>query len=105
MDLLNIIKAYAITLLLAFSVEFAVEAYLAWALDHLNVERFRWLLRYVGLGISEGLAFFYALDIVALLMGNEPTIPGIAITGAIIGGGADAVHTIFRKYILKEPTE
>lgn len=106
LDLIQVIAVYAVALLLAWGLEFALEAYIVPIFDNIPyVSEARWLLRYLSLGLAIFMAFFYKLDAVELIRQGNPTPVGMALTGAIIGGGADAVHTLFRKYILKEPTE
>ena len=101
---MEILKTYAVALLLAFGIEFAIESYV--------VPWFSWVpwdsiwrngLKVLSLGTSVGLALFYHLDAPSLLLEAAPTQIGMVFTGIIIGGGVDVVHTAFRKYVLEKP--
>lgn len=103
--MIEVIKTYAVALLLAFGIEFAIESYV--------VPWFNWVpedniwrngLKVLSLGASVGLALFYSLDAPSLLLEQPGTQVGMVFTGIIIGGGVDVVHTAFRKYILERPT-
>jgi len=102
--MIEVIKTYAVALLLAFGIEFAIESYV--------VPWFSWVpvysiwrngLKVLSLGASVGLALFYHLDAPSLLLEAAPTQIGMIFTGIIIGGGVDVVHTAFRKYVLEKP--
>lgn len=100
----TVLQTYAVALLLAFGIEFAIETYIVPPFGQIPViGDLRWLLIYVGLAASIGVSLFYSLDIVALLTGSDPTIVGMVITGTFIGGGVDVVHDTFRKYVLEQP--
>lgn len=100
--MIEIVKTYAVALLLAFGIEFAIESYV--------VPWFNWVpegsiwrngLKVLSLGASVGLALFYHLDAPSLLLEATPTQIGMVFTGIIIGGGVDVVHTTFRQYVLE----
>lgn len=100
----TVLQTYAVAVLLAFGIEFAVEAYIIPPFDRIPViSDLRWLLIYASLAASIGVSVFYGLDIVALLTGDEVTMVGMVITGTFIGGGVDVVHNAFRKYVLERP--
>lgn len=103
--MIEVLKTYAVALLLAFGIEFAIESYI--------VPWFSWVqedsiwrngLKVLSLAASIGLALFYSLDAPSLLLEAVPTQIGMVFTGIIIGGGVDVVHQTFRKYILERPT-
>jgi len=102
---MEIFVSYGAALLLAFGVEFAIETYFIPLFDNIPfVGGFRWLLPYVAGGASVGLAYYYQLDAPALILGSEASVVGMIFTGLFVGGGADAVHKFFRKYILDRPS-
>ncbi len=68
-----------------------------------KMKPYKWLLMYVSLGLGIFLAFYYALDIVALL--GKPTSPvGMALTGIVMGRGANFVNDLWSRFLLKKPT-
>ena len=102
--MIETIRAYAVALLLAFGVEFGIEAYI--------VPWFNWIpkesiwrngFKALSLGASIGLALFYHLDAPSLLLEAVPTQIGMVVTGVFIGGGVDVVHKAFRTYVLERP--
>ena len=101
---MEILVAYGAALLLAVGVEFAIETYFIPLFDNIPfIGNLRWLLPYVAGGSSVGLAYYYSLDAPALVLGLQPSVVGMVFTGLFVGGGADAVHSLFRKYILDRP--
>ena len=102
--MIEIVKTYAVALLLAFGIEFAIETYIVPWLSFIPKDSiWRNSLKVLSLGASVGLALFYHLDAPSLLLEQPATQIGMAFTGVIIGGGVDVVHTAFRKYVLEKP--
>ena len=102
--MIEVIKTYAVALLLAFGIEFAIESYIVPWLSFIPKDSiWRNSLKVLSLGASVGLALFYHLDAPSLLLEAAPTQIGMIFTGVIIGGGVDVVHTAFRKYVLEKP--
>lgn len=103
--MIEVIKTYAVALLLAFGIEFAIETYVVPWFDSIP-EGSIWRngFKALSLGVSVGLALFYHLDAPSLLLEATPTQIGMIFTGIIIGGGVDVVHTAFRKYVLEPST-
>jgi hypothetical protein len=101
----NPILLYAGTLLLAFLIEAMVEYVFGTPMDKIaKLKPFKWLLMYISLGVGVGVAFWYSLDLVALVMEQEPTWVGIVFTGAGIGRGANWLNDLWQKYLFtKKP--
>ena len=62
---------------------------------------FAWVLMYVSLAVGLFLAYAFELDAVQLIFGiSSPTMPwlGIALTGVVIGRGANFVADVWKKY-------
>ena len=62
---------------------------------------FSWVLMYVSLGVGLFLAYAFQIDGILLIFGiTSPTMPwlGIALTGVVIGRGANFVADVWKKY-------
>jgi len=75
-----------------------------------KLEKFKWLSLYVALLVGVGIAFYYKFDLVALLgetVGLQIPVgyPGIILTGAGIGRGANYIHDFWSKYFKKPDQE
>jgi len=62
---------------------------------------FKWLLMYVSLALGIFLAFYYALDMVALL-GKPMTPVGMVLTGIVMGRGANFVSDVWSRFLVKK---
>jgi len=103
--MLEVLKTYAVALLLAFGIEFAIETYIVpWFSAIPTGSIWRNGFKMLSLAFSIGLSLFYSLDAPSLLLEAAPTQIGMVVTGVFIGGGVDVVHKAFRKYILERPT-
>jgi len=102
--MVDVLKTYAVALLLAFGIEFAIETYIVpWFSWIQEGNIWRNVFKVLSLGASVGLALFYSLDAPSLLLEEPATKIGMMFTGIIIGGGVDVVHTAFRQYVLERP--
>lgn len=94
-------KIISLALALAFACESGVEYVLGTPFDKFpKLAAFKWALMYVSLGVGVGLAFLYSLDLFALITGDPATVQGIALSGMIIGRGANYLHDFVSRYIL-----
>lgn len=90
----------ALSLGLAFLTESMVEYIFGQAVDHLEfLEPFRWLLMYVALAVGVGLSFYYQLDLLAIISEQAGTPVGYALSGLVIGRGANYLHDFVSRYI------
>jgi len=102
--MVDVLKTYAVALLLAFGIEFAIETYIVpWFSWIQEGSIWRNVFKVLSLGASVGLALFYSLDAPSLLLEEPATQIGMVFTGIFIGGGVDVVHTAFRQYVLERP--
>ena len=94
-------KLITLALALAFAAESGVEYILGTPFKKFpKLQALSWLLMYVSLGVGVSLAFLYQLDLFALITGEPATVQGIALTGSMVGRGANFVHDFASKYIL-----
>jgi hypothetical protein len=59
---------------------------------------FKWALMYVSALVGVGLAFFYALDLPAVVFGLPASPVGVLLTGLSIGRGSNFVNDLFSKF-------
>ena len=88
---------------LAYLTESATEYLFGTPMDKFGLSRWKWSLMYISLVVGIGLAFFYKLDLVALLasvVGEDITASwvGFVLTGFGIGRGANWLHQFVEKY-------
>ncbi len=94
------LRLMAFALALAFLAESMVEYIFGQAVDHIPaLGKLRWALMYVALGAGVGLAFFYQVDLLALIQDEPSTAVGFAMSGLVIGRGANFVHDFISRYI------
>ena len=94
-------QLFGLALLLAFITEGTVEYLFGTAADHWDfLKPYKWALMYVAVAVGIGLAFYYQLDVVAVLTGEGVTPVGFAISGIAIGRGANYVSDLFQRYIV-----
>ncbi len=106
------LKALAVTFALAFLTETFVEYFFGIPMDHYEkLKPYKWLLMYVAAGVGIFLALFYKLDLIAIISRfaaqvsgmatalDEPSVPGMVLTGMAIGRGANFVHDFLSKYL------
>jgi ABC-type multidrug transport system fused ATPase/permease subunit len=94
------LKLLVLALALAFLAESMTEYVFGQAVDHFDVlEKFRWSLIYVALAAGIGLAFAYQVDLLALIGGKMESQLGYAMSGLVIGRGANFVHDFISRYI------
>lgn len=90
----------ALSLLLAVLVEGGVEYLLGTPMDKVpKLKGFKWALMYIGMGAGVALAFFYQLDLMALVTGTPVSDVGIALTGGLIGRGSNFVNQFVSTYL------
>ena len=91
-----------LALALAFLTESMVEYLFGQAVDHFEaLKPWRWTLMYIAAIVGVFLAYYYKLDLLALI-GSDPTPVGFAFTGLIIGRGANYLHDFVSRYILQK---
>lgn len=101
---MDTIKVVMLSLTLAFLAESMVEYILGTPFKKFEkLQKFSWALMYVALGVGVGLAFAYQLDIIALITDKGPTTVGIILSGLAVGRGANYIHDLYSKYVLKKP--
>ena len=92
-----------LALALAFLTESMVEYLFGQAVDHFDaLSKWRWALMYVAALAGVGLAFYYRLDLLALIGQLEPSPVGFLLSGLIIGRGANYLHDFVSRYILQQ---
>ena len=92
-----------LALALAFLTESMVEYLFGQAVDHFEaLSKWRWALMYVAALAGVGLAFYYKLDLLALIGQLEPSPVGYLLSGLIIGRGANYLHDFVSRYILQQ---
>ena len=101
---MDTVKIVMLALALAFLSESMVEYILGTVFNKIQkINPYSWLLMYVSLGVGVGLAFWYRLDLLAIITGGEATTIGIILSGSVIGRGANFLHDFVSKYIVKKP--
>lgn len=89
-----------IGLTLAFLTESMTEYLFGQALDRFpNLSPLRWLLQYVAAIVGVGLAFYYQVDLIALIGGDAVSPVGVTLSGLIIGRGANYFHQFVSQYL------
>ena len=97
---------FAILMFFSFiATEGFVEYFLGTLFERVEkIKPFAWLLVYVSLFAGLGLTFAFELDAVAKVFGiTSPAMPwlGTALTGVVIGRGANFVADVWKKYLTK----
>ena len=96
------VQIMLLALALAFLTESMVEYLFGQAVDHLPaLAAWRWSLMYIAAIVGVFLAFYYRLDLLALI-GGAATPVGYAFSGLIIGRGANYLHDFVSRYILQK---
>lgn len=97
------LQVLLLALALAFLTESMVEYLFGIAIDHFDsAVKWRWTLMYVSALTGVGLAFYYQLDLLALIGELEATPVGYLLSGLIIGRGANYLHDFVSTYILQK---
>jgi len=92
-----------LALALAFLTESMVEYLFGQAVDHFEAAaKWRWTLMYISAIVGVGLAFYYHLDLLAMIATLEASPVGYLLTGLIIGRGANYLHDFVSTYILQK---
>jgi hypothetical protein len=102
----------AVSFGLSFLVESMVEYLLGTPFDKVEkLKPWKWALQYVAVLAGVGLAMYYRLDLVALIavLGekigliavglDQPTPVGMALSGMVIGRGANYLHDFVSRYL------
>jgi len=104
---MNPFALLAITFALAFLAESLVEYIFGTLFDKLPaLAPYKWTLMYVALVVGVGMAFFYGLDLIALISqeaGGQVGASwlGILLTGLVVGRGSNFLHEFVSKYLKK----
>lgn len=92
-----------LALALAFLTESMVEYLFGQLADHIEkLTPFKWALMYIAALAGVGLAFYYRLDLLALIGNLEASPVGFLLSGLIIGRGANYLHDFVTRYILQQ---
>ncbi|KKW13383.1 MAG: hypothetical protein UY48_C0001G0004 [Candidatus Gottesmanbacteria bacterium GW2011_GWB1_49_7] len=94
-------QTIALALALAFLTESMVEYLFGQIIDQVNLDKLRWLLTYVAAAVGVGLAFYYQLDLLALIGDSVPSSVGFLLSGLVIGRGANYLHGFVSTYLLR----
>lgn len=93
----------ALAFTLAFLAESMTEYVFGQAVDHVaKLASFRWALMYVALAVGVGLTYFYQVDLLALIAGEADTPVGFAMSGLVVGRGANYLHDFVSRYVRPE---
>lgn len=93
-------KIVTAALALAFLCESMTEYLFGAVVAHTpKLEPFRWLLMYIALLAGVGLAFYYQLDLIAIILGESRPV-GFLLSGLVIGRGANFLHDFISRYII-----
>lgn len=99
----------AVILLVAFMVEAAVEAVFGTIFKHIGViNPYSWALIYISFAAGVLMALYYRFDLVALLaeqlsgLVQTPSVPGMILTGLMIGRGSQAIHDLIMKFFFSK---
>lgn len=110
MNLQIILVPLAIAFALAFLTESLVEYFIGKPLDQFErLKPFKWLLLYIAAAVGIGLAFYYEVDVIAMISQvleaeAKPTPVGMALSGCLIGQGAEVLHKFISKFLVNSPT-
>lgn len=103
---MQLAQVVGVSLALAFLVESMVEYILGQIFEHkFEWKSHSWLLMYVSLACGVALAFFYKLDLIALIAGQEISVVGHILSGLVIGRGANFLHDFVTSYLIKPKSE
>ena len=103
----NLVWIVVLALVLATLVEGFVEYVFGTAFDKFpKLSAYKWTLMYVSLVVGVALAFFYSIDLIALIANNAGgdlaiTWVGIALSGLIIGRGANYINDFVSRWFSK----
>ena len=109
----SVLIVLGVLFLLAYLIETLVEFLVAPIFNNIQgLEKFKWLQRFIAVGVAVLGAFIYQFDLLYILSQflaqiaqAEPKIPltpyGVAITGVAIGHGAAYLHDAVMKYFRK----
>jgi hypothetical protein len=105
---MSIFGILAVIFLLAFLVESSVEYLAGEPFNRIPaLQPHKWLLMYVACGVGIAGAFVYQFDLLWLLahyfgvdLVHSPF--GIVITGAAIGRGANYLHSLVKRFFVKD---
>ena len=96
------VKILALAFALAFVVESMVEYIFGRIIQQFpKLEGLRFFLPYLALAAGVGVAFFYRIDLFALILEDVPSWLGVLLSGLGIGRGAEWLHGFVSNYILR----
>lgn len=101
--LADIVGLIAALLALGILVHQVIEAVIAPFYDNIPaLEKFKWTQIYWQFVVGAGVAFLMKLDVLPVILAQfgvirEPTFLGTALTGLLMGGGAELWHRVFDK--------
>jgi len=99
-DILILAVAFA----LAFLTEAFTEYFIGQWFDKIpKLSPWKWCLIYVSALVGVGLALFYKLDLIALIIQQDYTYVGIILTGLAIGRGSNFLHQFVSKFFPSKP--
>jgi hypothetical protein len=96
------VKSVILALFLAGLDEGLIEYLFGTPMDKIAaLKPYKWLLMYLSALAGIGLAFWYQLDLSALIPGVTVSWVGMLLTGIMLGRGANYVHDIIKTYLVK----
>jgi hypothetical protein len=102
-DLESAAKIMATALTLAFLTESLTEYLFGQLADHVPfLKPIRWAIMYVAAAVGVGVAIFYQLDMISLIIQAPATWVGCVFTGLAIGRGANFVHDFVGRYVMAQ---
>lgn len=109
-DLNSVVWVVVLALVLATLVEGFTEYIFGTLFDKVpKLVNFKWVLMYVSLLVGVALAFYYKIDLIALIANNAGgdlsiTPVGIILSGLIVGRGANYINDFVSRWLPKSPT-
>lgn len=102
---MNPLTLLAIAFALAFLTESFVEYLFGIPMQKIALlQPYAWVLNYIALVVGVGMAFYYGIDLIALIAqaaggawGSTPV--GIVLTGMVIGRGSNFLSDFVTKYL------
>ncbi len=97
--------ALLIIFALAFLIESSVEYIFGTPMDKIpKLTPYKWLLMYASMAAGVGMTFYYKVDMLSMIgdLAKEPlqaTPVGFALSGLVIGRGANFVHQFVSNYL------
>lgn len=91
-------------LLIVFALTFLTESFTEYVFGTIfnkipKIEPYKWTLMYLAMAAGIGLAFYYTIDLIAMIPpGSEITTVGIVLSGLAIGRGSNFLHQFVSQF-------